>query len=86
METSEFSSCHENFCTIYSRCAFLFRIEDLACAPYLVTFACPSPFSSIMADIKPNHTIYINNLNEKVKKEGESPFMPLVSSVSPLQN
>ena len=21
-------------------------------------------------DIKPNHTIYINNLNEKVKKEG----------------
>uniref|UniRef100_A0A914UWM7 RRM domain-containing protein n=1 Tax=Plectus sambesii TaxID=2011161 RepID=A0A914UWM7_9BILA len=22
-----------------------------------------------MADIKPNHTIYINNLNEKVKKE-----------------
>lgn len=22
-------------------------------------------------DIRPNHTIYINNLNEKVKKEGE---------------
>ncbi|KJH47224.1 Fe-S protein assembly co-chaperone HscB [Dictyocaulus viviparus] len=24
---------------------------------------------AVMADIKPNHTIYINNLNEKVKKE-----------------
>lgn len=24
-----------------------------------------------MHDIRPNHTIYINNLNEKVKKEGE---------------
>jgi hypothetical protein len=24
-----------------------------------------------MADIKPNHTLYINNLNEKVKKDGE---------------
>ena len=23
-----------------------------------------------MSDIKPNHTIYINNLNEKVKKHG----------------
>lgn len=23
-----------------------------------------------MVDIKPNHTIYINNLNEKVKKDG----------------
>lgn len=23
-------------------------------------------------DIRPNHTIYINNLNEKVKKEGLS--------------
>lgn len=23
-----------------------------------------------MADVPPNHTIYINNLNEKVKKEG----------------
>ena len=22
-------------------------------------------------DVKPNNTIYINNLNEKVKKEGE---------------
>ena len=25
-----------------------------------------------MTDIQPNHTIYINNLNEKVKKEGKS--------------
>ena len=26
-------------------------------------------------DARPNHTVYINNLNEKVKKEGESfPF------------
>lgn len=25
-----------------------------------------------MADIKPNHTIYVNNLNEKVKKEGKA--------------
>ena len=23
-------------------------------------------------DTRPNHTVYINNLNEKVKKEGES--------------
>lgn len=23
-----------------------------------------------MMDVKPNHTIYINNLNEKTKKEG----------------
>ena len=23
-------------------------------------------------DARPNHTVYINNLNEKVKKEGES--------------
>jgi hypothetical protein len=22
-------------------------------------------------DIRPNHTIYINNLNEKIKKEGK---------------
>lgn len=26
-------------------------------------------------DIKPNHTIYINNLNEKIKKEGEFIFV-----------
>lgn len=25
------------------------------------------------SDIKPNHTIYINNLNEKIKKEGKCP-------------
>ena len=25
-------------------------------------------------DVRPNHTVYINNLNEKVKKEGESKF------------
>lgn len=24
-----------------------------------------------MADVKPNHTLYINNLNEKVKKDGK---------------
>ena len=23
-------------------------------------------------DSKPNHTIYVNNLNEKIKKEGEN--------------
>ena len=25
----------------------------------------------IMADVKPNHTIYVNNLNEKIKKDGK---------------
>lgn len=25
-----------------------------------------------MLDTRPNHTIYINNLNEKIKKEGEN--------------
>ena len=28
-------------------------------------------------DIRPNHTIYINNLNEKIKKEGEIIFFVL---------
>ncbi|MPC71293.1 hypothetical protein E2C01_065565 [Portunus trituberculatus] len=28
-----------------------------------------------MLDIRPNHTIYVNNLNEKVKKDGESEFL-----------
>jgi hypothetical protein len=23
-------------------------------------------------DIRPNHTIYVNNLNEKIKKEGKN--------------
>lgn len=32
-----------------------------------------------MADIRPNHTIYINNLNEKVKKEGKLTFSTLFS-------
>lgn len=27
------------------------------------------PFFSIKMDIRPNHTIYINNLNEKIKKD-----------------
>lgn len=27
--------------------------------------------STATTDIRPNHTIYINNLNEKIKKEGE---------------
>lgn len=31
-----------------------------------------SPKRSFTMDIKPNHTIYINNLNEKVKKDGEN--------------
>ena len=26
---------------------------------------------SIAMDIRPNHTIYINNLNEKIKKDGK---------------
>jgi hypothetical protein len=25
-----------------------------------------------MMDIRPNHTIYVNNLNEKIKKEGKN--------------
>jgi hypothetical protein len=25
---------------------------------------------AIMADVKPSHTLYVNNLNEKVKKDG----------------
>ncbi len=31
--------------------------------------AAAAPFTSSKMDIQPNHTIYINNLNEKVKKE-----------------
>lgn len=31
----------------------------------------PGPQPATTADIRPNHTIYINNLNEKVKKEGK---------------
>ena len=27
-----------------------------------------------MADVKPNHTIYINNLNEKTKKDGKRSY------------
>ncbi len=27
--------------------------------------------TSTTMDIRPNHTIYINNLNEKIKKDGE---------------
>jgi len=42
-----------------------------------------------MADVKPNNTLYINNLNEKVKKEGEcgldllhySPYSPIHSHI-----
>lgn len=30
-----------------------------------------SLLSVITMDIRPNHSIYINNLNEKVKKEGK---------------
>ena len=30
-----------------------------------------------MADVKPNHTLYINNLNEKVKKDGKFCFKKL---------
>ena len=26
----------------------------------------------IIMDIRPNHTIYINNLNEKIKKDGKT--------------
>lgn len=28
-------------------------------------------FLVIVMDIRPNHTVYINNINDKVKKEGE---------------
>ena len=28
-------------------------------------------------DIRPNHTIYINNINDKVKKEGQRAFVHL---------
>lgn len=35
---------------------------------------------TVMLDIRPNHTIYVNNLNEKVKKEGKWLFfLPLFS-------
>jgi hypothetical protein len=30
------------------------------------------PQAAPAMDVRPNHTIYINNLNEKIKKEGES--------------
>lgn len=35
-----------------------------------------------MADVKPNNTLYINNLNEKVKKEGE--WETLAGAIIPL--
>ncbi len=28
--------------------------------------------STLQMDVRPNHTIYINNLNEKIKKDGKS--------------
>ena len=32
-----------------------------------------------MMDIRPNHTIYVNNLNEKIKKDGKDyPFAYVV--------
>ena len=34
-----------------------------------------------MLDIRPNNTIYINNLNEKIKKEGETIKIILVFMV-----
>lgn len=37
-----------------------------------------------MADIKPNHTLYINNLNEKVKKEGNLSLLVLITLSRPL--
>ena len=37
-----------------------------------------------MADIKPNHTLYINNLNEKVKKEGNLSLLILITLSRPL--
>lgn len=40
-------------------------------------------------DIRPNHTIYINNVNDKIKKEGKCYFQyysPLDKSTSSLQN
>lgn len=30
-----------------------------------------------MMDIRPNHTIYINNLNEKLKKDGKLAFIDM---------
>ena len=32
-------------------------------------------FRATEMDIRPNHTIYINRLNEKVKKEGKYGFV-----------
>ena len=32
------------------------------------------------ADIRPNHTIYINNLNEKIKKEGKRGLIGFICS------
>jgi len=33
-------------------------------------YSCMFCFRTAQMDIRPNHTIYINRLNEKVKKEG----------------
>ena len=37
------------------------------------------------SDIAPNPTIYVNNLYEKLKKEGETPSPPRPLSPSPPQ-
>lgn len=38
-----------------------------------------------MMDIRPNHTIYVNNLNEKIKKEGKNiPGVYIFTPVSAL--
>jgi hypothetical protein len=36
-------------------------------------------------DVKPNHTIYINNLNEKIKKEGKELSIRMTNKVSKLK-
>ena len=33
-------------------------------------------------DIRPNHTIYINNLNEKIKKDGEYNCFPCTVKIN----
>jgi hypothetical protein len=58
-----------------SRSCFVFRSRGKGGSAAVGIGSNNSPSISIMqmqtVDVRPNHTIYINNLNEKVKKEGE---------------
>lgn len=45
-------------------------VARLVCTLTLTLADLATPDTMTM-DIRPNHTIYINNLNEKIKKDGE---------------